>query len=76
VNCYQPALPQEILMVSFTAAFSTANDQIATLYGKNKSIVCRFKDYDILQFAYGHFVLTMIAQSGCDIRNDRLTKNY
>lgn len=61
-------MPVQLLETSFTAAFLIANEQLGKVgLGKNRSIVCRFEEYEIVQFQYDPFVVTMIAWHGANI---------
>ncbi|KAI8902358.1 ragulator complex protein LAMTOR3-like protein [Globomyces pollinis-pini] len=58
-------MPKKLLEPSFTASFLLANEQLGKAgFGDNKSIICRFSEYDIVQYLYGDFVLTLIGTTG------------
>ncbi|KAJ3260428.1 Ragulator complex protein lamtor3 [Boothiomyces macroporosus] len=61
-------MPAKLLEPSFTASFLLSSEQLSKVnLGENKSIICRFDDYDIVQFKYHQFVLNLIAKNGANI---------
>jgi ragulator complex protein LAMTOR3 len=63
-------MPARLLETSFTAAFLISNERLGKMgLGRNKSIVCRFEQYEIVQYLYDPFVLTLIGWNGANIGN-------
>ncbi|XP_046859375.1 ragulator complex protein LAMTOR3-A-like [Xenia sp. Carnegie-2017] len=64
VKVAQEQVPNNVLRGSFLATFASATEQASKLgLSKNKTIVCSFSSFQVVQFNYIPLVVTIVATS-------------